>query len=159
MDLIDRIVRRCQGRYAVQAWARAFLWALLVASVLPVLWVVVAKIVGDRWDAAGDPQWLALVSVAALVGAGIAALVMRDRTPSPVAMASVIDAQLDLKDRLSTALAVRDRQDPFAQAAVQDAMHLADERGLLNLWRRALPFKLPRLWWGGPGALALAWLL
>ncbi len=159
MDLIDRIVRRCQGRYAVQAWARAFLWALLVASVLPVLWVVVAKIVGDRWDAAGDPQWLALVSVAALVGAGIAALVMRDRTPSPVAMASVIDAQLDLKDRLSTALAVRDRQDPFAQAAVQDAMHLANERGLLNLWRRALPFTLPRLWWGGPSALALAWLL
>ncbi|MEY4832331.1 MAG: hypothetical protein RL527_544, partial [Planctomycetota bacterium] len=159
MDLIDRIVRRCQGRFALQAWARAFLWALLVASVLPVLWVVVAKIVGDRWDAAGDPQWLALVSVAALVGAGIAALVMRERTPSTVAMASVIDAQLDLKDRLSTALAVRDRQDPFAQAAVQDAMHLADERGLLNLWRRALPFKLPRLWWGGPGALALAWLL
>ena len=159
MDLIDRIVRRCQGRFALQAWARAFLWALLLASVLPVLWVVVAKIVGDRWDAAGDPQWLALVSVAALVGAGIAALVMRERTPSTVAMASVIDAQLDLKDRLSTALAVRDRQDPFAQAAVQDAMHLADERGLLNLWRRALPFKLPRLWWGGPGALALAWLL
>ena len=159
MDLIDRIVRRCQSRFALQAWARAFLWALLVASVLPVLWVVVAKIVGDRWDAAGDPQWLALVSVAALVGAGIAALVMRERTPSTVAMASVIDAQLDLKDRLSTALAVRDRQDPFAQAAVQDAMHLADERGLLNLWRRALPFKLPRLWWGGPGALALAWLL
>jgi len=159
MDLIDRIVRRCQGRYAVQAWARAFLWALLVASVLPVVWVVVAKIVGDRWDAAGDPQWLAFVSVAALVGAGIAALVMRERTPSAVAMASVIDAQLDLKDRLSTALAVRDRQDPFAQAAVQDAMHLADERGLLNLWRRALPFKLPRLWWGGPSALALAWLL
>ncbi len=159
MDLIDRIVRRCQSRFALQAWARAFLWALLIASVLPVLWVVVAKIVGDRWDAAGDPQWLALVSVAALVGAGIAALVMRERTPSTVAMASVIDAQLDLKDRLSTALAVRDRQDPFAQAAVQDAMHLADERGLLNLWRRALPFKLPRLWWGGPSALALAWLL
>ncbi len=159
MDLIDRIVRRCQSRFALQAWARAFLWALLVASVLPVLWVVVAKIVGDRWDAAGDPQWLALVSVAALLGAGIAALVMRDRTPSPVAMASVIDAQLDLKDRLSTALAVRDRQDPFAQAAVHDAMHLADERGLLNLWRRALPFTLPRLWWGGPSALALAWLL
>ena len=89
MDLIDRIVRRCQGRYAVQAWARAFLWALLVASVLPVVWVVVAKIVGDRWVAAGDPQWLALVSVAALVGAGIAALVMRERTPSVVAMASV----------------------------------------------------------------------
>lgn len=159
MDLIDRIVRRCQGRFAVQAWARAFLWALLVASALPVVWVMVAKIVGDRWDAAADPQWLALVSVAALVGAGIAALVMRERTPSPVAMASVIDAELGLKDRLSTALAVRDRQDPFAQAAVQDAMHLADERGLLQLWRRALPFKLPRLWWGGPGALALAWLL
>jgi len=159
MDLIDRIVRRCQGRYAVQAWARAFLWALLVASVLPMLWVVVAKIVGDRWDAAGDPQWLALVSVAALVGAGIAALVMRDRTPSAVAMASVIDARLDLKDRLSTALAVRDRQDPFAQAAVQDAMQVAGERGLTSLWRRALPFTPPRLWWGGPGALALAWLL
>lgn len=159
MDLIDRIVRRCQGRYAVQAWARAFLWALLVAGVLPVVWVVVAKIVGDRWDAAGDPQWLALVSVAALVGAGIAALVMRDRTPSPVAMASVIDAQLDLKDRLSTALAVRDRNDPFAQAAVQDAMQVAAERGLLSLWRRALPFTMPRLWWGGPSALALAWLL
>jgi hypothetical protein len=159
MDLIDRIVRRCQGRYAVQAWARAFLWALLVASVLPMLWVVVAKIVGDRWDAAGDPQWMALVSVAALVGAGIAALVMRDRTPSAVAMASVIDARLDLKDRLSTALAVRDRQDPFAQAAVQDAMQVAGERGLTSLWRRALPFTPPRLWWGGPGALALAWLL
>ncbi|MBM4114677.1 MAG: hypothetical protein FJ252_02220 [Phycisphaerae bacterium] len=159
MDLIERIVRRCQGRYAVQAWARAFLWALLVASGLPIVWVAVAKIVGDRWDAAGDPQWMALASVAALVGAGIAALVMRDNTPSPVAMASVIDAQLDLKDRLSTALAVRDRQDPFAQAAVQDAMHLANERGLVHLWRRALPFTLPRLWWGGPSALALAWLL
>jgi len=159
MDLIERIVRRCQGRYAVQAWARAFLWALLVASGLPIVWVAVAKIVGDRWDAAGDPQWMALASVAALVGAGIAALVMRDNTPSPVAMASVIDAQLDLKDRLSTALAVRDRQDPFAQAAVQDAMRLANERGLVHLWRRALPFTLPRLWWGGPSALALAWLL
>lgn len=159
MDLIERIVRRCQGRYAVQAWARAFLWALLVASGLPIVWVAVAKIVGDRWDAAGDPQWMALASVAALLGAGIAALVMRDNTPSPVAMASVIDAQLDLKDRLSTALAVRDRQDPFAQAAVQDAMHLANERGLVYLWRRALPFTLPRLWWGGPSALALAWLL
>lgn len=159
MDVIDRLVRRCQGRFAVQAWARAFLWALAVCSALPLVWVVAVKVVGERWSAGSDPLWMAVACVAAVVLASIAGMLFRERTPSPIAMASVVDHRLGLKDRLSTALAVRERSDPFAVAAVDDAVQVANEQGVSASYARALPFSWPRLWWGGPGVLALAWLL
>ncbi len=81
---------------------------------------------------------------------------------SDVEVAVEVDDRLDLREKLSTALFVRDRVDPFAQAAVQDAVAAARDPRTRELVRRKFPVTSPPRWWIGPLlvlAAAGAWFI
>ena len=73
-----------------------------------------------------------------------------------VAVASVVDVRLRLHDRLSTAVAVAGRTDPFAQVAIEDGLTIARDRRMLEALNRAIPIERPRRWWAGPSLVAIS---
>ncbi len=75
---------------------------------------------------------------------------------SAIQVAVEVDHRLDLREKLSTALHCRDRQDAFARAAIQDAVHAAREPRVHEEVRRRFAVTSPRRWWLSPLAILLA---
>ena len=65
-------------------------------------------------------------------------------------MAVEVDERLDLRERLSTALHCRQRTDPFARAAVEDAVGTARDPKVREHLRRRFAVESPRRWWLSP---------
>jgi hypothetical protein len=96
--------------------------------------------------------WLFGLAVAGVVGAIAYTLVRR---PDAHAAAVAIDQKLGLKEKFSTALAVRGSRDEFAQAAVQDAERTADNVSL----HRQFPLGIPTYSMHAMGLALAAFLL
>jgi hypothetical protein len=71
-------------------------------------------------------------------------------------MAVLVDERLGLKERLSTAMAVRDRADGFARAAVADAVTAAKDPRHREALRRHFAVRAPDSSWIGPVIAAAA---
>ena len=95
--------------------------------------------------------------------AGVAGwTLVRIARPSDLAVASIVDVGLGLHDRISTAIAVAERNDPFARAAVEDGVRVAQDRRVREGLRTACPIAVPRNVTFGPllaGAALAAWFL
>jgi len=66
------------------------------------------------------PDWTPIV--AGVLGAAAATAWGAARTPSPATVARILDAHLELKDRVSAALQLRERGGPIAALVARDAM-------------------------------------
>ncbi len=153
LTLITRARRRVAwGNFiqtigSVAVWGGVALVAVSVAAKLAALW----------WPALGERGWWFLVLASSVVLAVLAlTLVRRERTGGDVAVASLVDVRLNLSDRLSTAVAVAHRVDPFAQVAVEDALVVARDRRMTEALGRALPIRTPRNIWIGPALFVFA---
>jgi hypothetical protein len=90
----------------------------------------------------------------AVLGAVVLALVRR---PTIAAAAVAVDQKLGLKEKFSTAMTIRDRDDdPFARAAVADAESTA--RNVNVEFYRHFPMRFPRAAYGTVACSALALL-
>ena len=109
----------------------------------------------------GSPviMWVGLGLAAASVAAWT---LVRLPRPSDLAVSSIVDVRLGLHDRLSTAIAVAARNDPFARAAIEDGVRAAQDRRVRDGLHAACPIDLSGRAFAGPGLMAAAvaaWML
>ena len=101
---------------------RLHLVAIVLASVALLLMLI------DRLPAEAFMPWTWAVPVMAVIGLGVAAILWSRRRLTELHVATEVDDRLQLRERLSTALHCRHRDDPFALAAVEDAVTTARDR-------------------------------
>jgi hypothetical protein len=122
----------------------------LHAAVLAAAVVALALILADRSTLAPFVPWVWVIP--ALIGAslvGAMALWMRGRS-TELHVALAVDERLDLREKLSTALHCRSREDVFAQAAIDDAVRTARDPRTRERVQRLFAVAPPRGWWAGP---------
>jgi|GEM_PF-2380734 len=150
MQSVPNLARLVQRRLRLQRWVNALVPAACVA--LASAGVIVAI---TRWFGESTSLYAVVVSVA--VGAGLLWFLLRQHAqPSLISGAAQADEQLHLDGRLASALALSQRSDGFAQAAVQDAERAANEPGRVAQAREAFQLRWPR---SSYGLLMLAALL
>lgn len=142
MTRIERHVALVRSRLTIQRGLELLAWAL--ALLAGVAWLALLL---HRLTKLAPPRpgyWL--VGVVAVAFAASVVLALR-RRPGALASAIAIDERLGLREKFSTALALRGSDDPFAKAAIDDAEQAAARIDL----RGQFPFRSPR---GAPYALA-----
>lgn len=118
----------------------------IVAAIIALGLMIVDRTASDS----GFVPWLWVGPVLAVVAAA-AALVMWARTrASEPHVALVVDEQLDLREKLSTALHCHGRDDAFAQAAIEDAVKVARDPRTFERAKRTFAVRPPGAWWVSP---------
>jgi len=150
MRRLPRLLRRIQWLLALQSLAAAVTTTAALALAALTLALLLERALGL------DLPWGAAAALAA--GSAVAAALLWTvvHAPSKAVAAMRADERMGLRDALSTAWALRDSDDPWARAVVQEAEALAQR----TLARRAAPWRRPRAWFGPPltgAAFALAW--
>jgi hypothetical protein len=112
--------------------------------------LVLALLVAERVGPAPFWPWPWLLPTLALAGALVAGRLWYARRPTELQVAVEVDERLDLRERLSTALHCRQRTDPFARAAVEDAIGTARDPKVREQLRRRFAVESPRRWWISP---------
>ena len=135
------------------ALGESLLWTGVSIAVI----AIGAKVIARWWTPAGDRGvWFLGVIVGALAALAMWHYFTRMTRMPDVAVASVIDVRMKLHDRLSTAVAVAERTDAFARAAVEDGIRIATDKRMQEALARAIPIAAPRRWWAGPTLTAIA---
>src|SRR5262249_26275545 len=119
MSRLDRHVALVQNKLAMQRFVDALCYVLPLAAGSPLLARLIERQTTLKLN---QNLWWLGAGAAALVAAVIYAVVRRPNTHDA---AIAIDERLGLKEKFSTALAMRTVTDPFAQAAVRDAEYTA----------------------------------
>ncbi|MDZ4754343.1 MAG: hypothetical protein SGJ11_07580 [Phycisphaerae bacterium] len=138
MDEIRALLDIARGRIARARFVRGLHLGIAGAAILLFLLVVFAK---TSPAIAGALPWLWLV-----IGAAVAAIIVgfafaRSSRLSPLSLAVLVDERLALKERLSTALGVKDRTDAFARAAIADAVVVAKDGRTRESLKRGFPVR------------------
>ena len=161
MDAIVTVVRSARRRIMMRdvishsasasVWAGGALVVILLGARLASAWV--------PWLGSPVVLW---TGVGGAIGSILLWTAMRVRRPSDLEVSSVVDVRLGLHDRLSTAIAVASRQDPFARAAIEDGVRVAQERRVREALSAACPIGVRPRSCAGLGLLAAgaaAWVL
>lgn len=153
MSILDRQVATARSRLHLNLFFDRLCSLLLIAAAV---WAIVVLV--ERLFVVGLPVWL---TGAALGGLGLLAAMAATavRRIPPVQAALVIDEAAGLKERLSSAVALRGSGDEFAQAAIQDAEKAAAQVHVPTHIPRKLPRALPASIGAVCLAMGLAWLL
>lgn len=153
LAIVARVRRRIVLGHVLVSMGRITLWAGIVLVAVS----VGSKLVAGWWSPAGERgMWFVILGAIILATLGVWAFISRPRSEGDVAVASLIDVKLKLHDRLSTAVAVADRSDPFAQAAIEDGLKIAGDKRLIEALGRTIPIDTPRNWWAGPSFIVMA---
>jgi predicted transcriptional regulator len=152
MDDIRHLLDSARRRLVQSRFLRGLHYGVVGASIL-VLLVVALMRTSPAIAAALPLTWV--IGGAAALAVIAAALYARSVSLSPMTLAVLVDERLGLKERLSTALAVKERSDAFAQAAVSDGVTTARDGKVREALGRSFPVQAPNNSWIGP-AIALA---
>jgi hypothetical protein len=141
MSRLDRHVALVQNKLAMQRFVDAIVYLMPVAVSV----AFAARLVQRQTTLTVDMKmWWLGVTVASVVFAIGWAIYRRPKFHDA---AVAIDERLGLKEKFSTALAMRNVNDPFAMAAVRDAEHTADNVSLNKRFPLAAPASNDwRLW-------------
>lgn len=143
MDRIESKVRNARRRLVLGLFGRALSWTLfagllvaLLASFVPALWAIEADL--EAWIG----RWLGGSLLAALA---IATLYAAIKAPSLDSVAAEVDRRFGLRERLSSAVAIRpeDRDSEFGQALLADAERRAGQLVISE----AFPLRLAKVGW------------
>lgn len=135
--------------------ARRLEWNALIGKLhlvgLVAAGVALALMLVDRTTSAnGFIPWMWVGSALAVVSLGVAVIWWRQGRASEIHVAVTADEGLDLREKLSTALHCHDREDAFAQAAVQDAVLVARDPKTHERARRIFAITPPAGWYISP---------
>jgi hypothetical protein len=148
MSQISRHIAAVRWRYSTEQFLLAASWALILCAAVAILILLIR--VPHPYTTVG------VLFIAAMAAAAIHTVRGRISTARTAAM---IDQRLDLKERLSTAVCLGDRQDEFAQTIRADA---EDWAGRINL-RGKFPIRIPWVVLAAVAAMGIAaicwWLL
>ncbi len=137
MSRLDDHVAAVQNRLALRKFISALAWLSLFYVI--VIWLAV---MADRillWHLPHPMRWF-YGGLGTIVAAALAYAIYRRPTVREAAVP--IDQKLGLKEKISTALFIRDETDPFARAAVKDAEQTA-QQVVLKL-NEHFPLSFPR---------------
>lgn len=149
MNPLDSVVRQARQRLLLNVLLRWSVRGLLAAAGCAMLAILTVRL----FVPAAPLGWL-------LAGCGLAGLIVTlvgtlMQRPAPLAAAVAVDQAVGLKERISTALLVRQMPDPFARAVVRDAERQA---GRIHVAAH-LPVRLPGSWPWSAALLCSALLL
>lgn len=154
MNEIRTLLREAARRLEASVFfAKAHVVAVVVAS------IVLALMVADRMFAAAFVPWVWLVPVLLVIALAAAVAMWARSRPNELHVALLVDERLDLREKLSTALHVADRDDAFARAAVEDAVAVARDPRNHERTRRQFRVTSPNGWWVSPSLMAMAVLI
>lgn len=165
IDPILALVARARWRLFLADLVQKLSRGLLIAGIVLTLATLLSKGIAPWWDAVATEHgmWFPIVAAVGLCAVAIGAYATRVRDVGDVAIASLVDVRLKLHDRLSIAVAVANRTDPFARAAVEDGLKVASDRRFAEALPRALPIATPKNSWAGPvlflSAAAIWWFV
>lgn len=162
LDRIRTLVGFARRRLFLQAWVVASLRAGVATAAVLLALVVERRLLGASAALGVPSRSMGFLAAAAVVAVLVAAAIgawpawRRRRTDGSIALE--VDARLGTGERLSTALALEaaGATDPFARAAVADAVALAADPDVASRARLAFELRQPRGWWLAPGLLLLA---
>ncbi len=169
MDRIRSLVGMARRRLFLQEWLCASMAAAVVSCGILLALVLERRLLGFG-AAVGVPSrsaaWLLLAVIVMLAVAALAGWVrVRSRMRSEADVALELDARIRSGERLSTALALAADEgaasDPFARAAIADAVAFAGDPMLAGRTREAFPVQATGRWWIAPALLGLtvvAWM-
>ncbi|MHC5113466.1 MAG: hypothetical protein ACYTGP_03445 [Planctomycetota bacterium] len=145
MNEIRALLRMAATRLELTAFvASLHVMAVVIGA------AALALALADRVPGESFVAWIWVgpaLGAAALVAAAVR---WARRRPSEIQVAVAVDDRLDLKEKLSTALHVSGREDAFAQAAVEDAVHTARDPRVRETVRRRFAVSAPERWWISP---------
>ena len=118
------------------------------AIVLGILVIVLIAV--ERVTAAPFWPWLWLGPALAVLALLVAARMWSGRRRTVLQIAVEVDRRLDLREKLSTALHVAGRDDPFARAAIEDAVSAARDPRTREQVRRRFTVESPARAWLAP---------
>ncbi|MHC4210155.1 MAG: hypothetical protein ACYSWT_10635 [Planctomycetota bacterium] len=134
--------------------ARRLLFSSLLAhahvAVIVLAALVLVLLAAERVGPAPFWPWPWLLPALAVAGALVAGRLWYARRSTELQVAVEVDERLDLRERLSTALHCQQRTDPFARAAVEDAVGTARDPKVREHLRRRFVVESPRRWWLSP---------
>ncbi len=151
MEDIRTVLNHAARRLGLKAFVDRVHIVAIAAAALALLLVILSKALplvnnSVNWMFVGPA--LALLAFAAAI-----AWWMPNR-PSPLHVAVEVDQRLELKEKLSTAMLCRGREDAFAQAAIDDAIAVAKKPETSRNVRKRFAVAAPRQWWITPVLLA-----
>ena len=142
MNELDSLIRMAARRLAVARFLETLFLVGATGLCGLLLWVILAKAIPAIATAWWIPT-LVTTGIVLLISAVVGWQSGRDR----VSVAVAIDTRLGLDDRFSTAVQLADRDDPFAIAAVSDAVRVASDPALKGRVRSAFQPDAPHGWW------------
>ncbi|MBL1215863.1 MAG: hypothetical protein D8M59_00025 [Planctomycetes bacterium] len=153
MDDIRAIIRRAGVRLGISDFLTRLHVVLLGAASIVLLLILAGKATPMVRESVSP----SLVGGAVVLAAcGAAWLWWINRRPEPVHVAILVDERLELREKLSTAMMLRGRDDGFAQAAVDDAVNVARSPQTHERVKRAFAVHMPNRWWISPLILIAA---
>jgi len=159
---VQRVVAIASRLERRQAALRRVLTVGAIAAGALLLLVIVVRVtpaIGLPPGHAAWP-WIALGAAFIALAAGLMELL---RPRDALADAIAVDERLSLRDRLSSAMALRTESAAFAQAAVRDGERVASDGSLPARVGRVFAVRWPSTWWVAPvlalAAFVSAWLL
>jgi len=140
---------------ASRLYATAYI-AQLHRIAIVVLGMALLAILVDKSTPAVTVPWLWTGPALTVVGLAAAFGLWWRRRQDEIQIALAVDDRLELREKLSTALHVRHRDDAFARAAIEDAVTTARDARTREAVRRQFRVEPPNRWWASPLLLALA---
>ena len=115
-----------------------------------------ALLAAERLGAETFVPWRWVVPLVVAAGALVAARLWLSARRSDFEVALAVDERLDLREKLSTALHCQQQSDPFARAAIKDAVAVAADPRARERVRRSFSVTSPPRWWLSPLVVLLA---
>ena len=146
-------------RIAARRLETSVLLVYLHVAAVVVAILVLALLAVERLGAERFWPWPWLMPALAAVAIVVAGWRWHARRRSELQVAVEVDDRLDLREKLSTALHCASRTDPFARAAIEDAVETARDPKVRHRVRRGFAVTSPPRWWLSPLAILLAAVL
>lgn len=148
-------IRTVLNHAARRLGLKGFVDRLHIVAIIAVALALVLVLLGKALPPVNASiNWALLAPALALLALAGAIAWWAPLRPSPIHIAVEVDQRLELKEKLSTAMLCRGREDAFAQAAIDDAIAVARRPETKQNVRRRFAVSAPRGWWISPMLLA-----
>ncbi len=151
MEDIRTVLNHAARRLGLKAFVDRVHLVAIAATAIALLLVILSKALPVVNDAV---NWVFVGPALALLAFAAAIAWWMPNRPSPLHVAVEVDQRLELKEKLSTAMLCRGREDAFAQAAIDDAIAVAKKPETSRNVRKRFAVAAPRQWWITPVLLA-----
>ncbi len=156
MDDILRVLQRAGRRLSLNTYLNQLHWWAIGVAALACFVALLTRGLPAVENAIGWVWFAPVLIGTALLGA---LSLWVKRRPTTLHVAITVDDRLALREKISTAMLCRGRDDGFSQAAVDDAINVARDPKTQERVNRTFPIVAPQRWWISPAIVSAAALI